>query len=101
MLSRHPSAYCKFHLTETALADILANIFQVIDSGNIALLSMLDLSAAFDTVDIDILISRLNISFGLSGSVLDWFKSYLTDRQQRVKHNRVLSDSVTLRYGVP
>src|ERR1700761_9629452 len=45
--------------------------------------------------------SRLNISFGLSGSVLDWFKSYLIDRQQRAKHNGVLSDSVPLRYGVP
>jgi hypothetical protein len=65
LLSKHQSAYRKFHSTETALADVLANIFQVIDSGDIALLSMLDLSAAFDTVDIDILMSRLNIFFGL------------------------------------
>ena len=72
----------------------------MIDKGNEALLVLLDLSAAFDTVDHDILIRRQN-SFGVSGTALDWVKSYLTGRTQSVKVSGGTSAPRTLAYGVP
>ena len=62
---------------------------------------MLDLSAAFDIIDHDILLSRLCNVYGITGNPLDWFRSYLTGRIQRV----VIEDSVSvdqeLDFGVP
>ena len=57
----------------------------MIDKGDHALLGLLDLSAAFDTVDHDILIERLSRTYGMGGSVaLSWMRSYLCDRSQTV-----------------
>ena len=49
------------------------------DNGKVTALTLLDLSAAFDT-----LLERLYVHFGISGTVLQWFKSYISNRQQRV-----------------
>src|SRR6218665_2574952 len=95
------SAYRAFHSTETVLADILSDILLAIDSGNFSLLSLMDLSAAFDTVDHDILLQRLHLSFGLSSTVLEWMTSYLTDRQQCVRHAGSSSTTTILTCGVP
>ena len=62
---------------------------------------MLDMSAAFDTVDHQILLRRLEISFGISSTVLEWFTSYLTHRRQRVQHSGHTSNTTTLTCGVP
>jgi hypothetical protein len=62
---------------------------------------MFDLSAAFDTVDHSILLRRLEISFGIRGSALEWFSSYLTGRSQQVSVHNVMAMSVFLDYGVP
>ena len=64
-------------------------------------LVLLDLSAAFDTLDHDQLLSRLNKFFGVQGVALDWFRSYLTNRRQSVKVNSNLSKSCPLSFGVP
>ena len=60
----------------------------------------LDLSKAFDTVDHNILLSKLE-HYGRRGIALEWFKNYLRDRQQIVKYNKTLSKSETAKCGVP
>ena len=62
---------------------------------------LLDLSAAFDTVDHSVLLRRLQSSFRMSGAPLNWFKSYLSARSQRVSIPGALSDSLPLNWGVP
>ena len=62
---------------------------------------MLDLSAAFDVIDHNILLNRLDYAFGISGDALSWIQSYLVDRTQRVAINLDHSDDIQLKYGVP
>ena len=64
-------------------------------------MTLLDLSAAFDTIDHTILLRRLGNWFGVSGKALDWFKSYLTGRSQRIKLGNGLSSRSDLSFGVP
>ena len=64
-------------------------------------LVLLDLSAAFDTIDHNILLGYLKSWFGLGGTVLKWFASYLSDRCQSVKIGSTLSELSRLIYGVP
>ena len=71
------------------------------DDGRVTALTLLDLSAAFDTTDHTILLRRLADWFGVSGKALDWFKSYLTDRSQRIKLRNCLSSVSNLSFGVP
>ena len=77
LLNSHQSAYCKHHSTETALLYIHVYLISAMGPQKISCLCLLDLSAAFDTIDHDILITRLSSWFGIHGSVLSWFKSYL------------------------
>ena len=76
------SAYRKNHSTETALLRVLNDILMTLHHRQDVV--MLDLSAAFDTLDHDILISRLRCHFGFSNTVLRWFSSYLSGRTQSV-----------------
>ena len=62
---------------------------------------LLLLLAAFDTIDHSMLIECLSSWFGVGGVVLDWFRSYLSDRYQCIKIGSVLSDAKRLLYGVP
>ena len=71
------------------------------DQGKPAILILMDLFAPFDTVDHNVLFSRLKDMFGLSGRVLEWFRSYLKQRSQRVSVRGILSDVQFLLSGVP
>ena len=71
------------------------------DKGKITALTLLDLSAAFDTIDHQILLQRLEGCFGVTGIALGWFSSYLKNRCQRIKLGDHLSSEVTLQFGVP
>ena len=65
------------------------------------ILLLLDLSAAFDTVDHQTLLHRLSHRFGIVDCALEWFRSYLSNRHQTVKANGGVSSSCELHYSVP
>ena len=71
------------------------------DNGLVSVLVLLDLSAAFDTVDHGLLLHRLEHTVGIKGTALGWFKSYLSDRFQFVHVNDVSSTRTRVCYGVP
>ena len=73
----------------------------VLDQRGVAVLVLLDLSAAFDMVDHDILVGRMSSLLGVDSTALDWFKSYLTGRQQKVKIGEAWSLAKFLMYSVP
>jgi hypothetical protein len=79
------SAYRANHSTETAVLRVMTDILQALDRGDFASLALLDLSAAFDTVDHATLLRRLEVTYGIRGSALKWFASYLGDRVQCVR----------------
>jgi hypothetical protein len=95
------SAYKKYHSTETLLLKIQDDIISSISRGEVTMLVLLDLSAAFDTIDHNILIHRLQSRYGVDGTALEWFKSYVSDRSQLVTINDTLSDMLPLKFGVP
>jgi hypothetical protein len=94
------SAYRPYHSTETALLRVQNDILISMDKQMVTLLVMLDLSAAFDTVDHNILLHRLE-SIGVGGLVLSWFSSYLNNRTQSVFLKGVSSEPINLTCGVP
>ncbi len=95
------SAYKCFHSTETALLRIHNDCNRAIDDEQSVVLILLDLSAAFDTVDHQILLDTLSTHVGIQGKALEWFKSYLSDRSQSVCIEGVYSDQHQLTCGVP
>ena len=92
LLDTLQSAYKKAHSTETALLRVQNDILTSIDQKRGAFLILLDLSAAFDTVDHDLLLSFLENNIGLTGSVLSLFQTYLSGRPQCVSVNGVMSE---------
>ena len=101
MLNSFQSAYKKFHSTETALLKMHNDILMNTDNGNLTALLLLDLSAAFDTIDHTSLFKLLEKNFGITHDALSWFSSYLTDRIQIVKIQNCTSTPVKLNFGVP
>ena len=101
LFEKHQSAYRQHHNTETALIKITNDLLLSADDKKVSVLVLLDLSAAFDTIDHTILLTRLQKTFGLGGTVLNWFKSYLTNRVQCVKINKTFSCDKPLLFGVP
>ena len=91
----------RFHSTKTALLKIHNDIICNMDNGKVTALTLLDLSAAFDTIDHSTLLERLYGDFGISGTVFQWFKSNISNRQQRVHIDGSLSCPQDLRFGVP
>ena len=97
----HQSAYRANHSTETALLKIRNDILLNMNKQKVTLLVLLDLSAAFDTIDSNILKTRLQSSFGITGKSLSWISSYMTDRYQRVCINGEMSQKFRIDHGVP
>ena len=95
------SAYRMFHSTETALLKVKSDILKSMHNKQMVALVLLDLSAAFDTIDHGILFNRLEHRFGVVGNALEWFKSYLCNRSQKVMVSGYTSDQINLNFGVP
>ena len=95
------SAYKQFHSTESALLCVQNDILCSLDRNEATVLVMLDLSAAFDTIDHHTLLCRLEQHFGIIGKPLQWMKSYLNDRYQTVCIGGELSKPVHMTFSVP
>ena len=77
------SAYRRFHSTETATLKVcMSDIYSAVDSEHVVMLGLLDLSAAFDCVDHDVLLRRLRVRFGICGKARDWIATVGTVYQQ-------------------
>ena len=101
LLPRLQSAYRVGHSTETAVLKVLSDILLAIDAGDLSALVLLDLSAAFDTVDHNILIRRLKTTYGVTGMVSQWFQTYLVGRRQYVRTGSSASSPTLIVCGVP
>ena len=86
---------------ETLLVRLLSDIHSAIDSGEVAVLALLDVSAAFDSVDHDILLLRLKNSFGIRGQVLEWLESFIRGSAQSVFVGGIRSQWRAITTGVP
>ena len=97
----YQSAYKKKFSTETLLIRIVNDLLIAADENKATVVMLLDLSAAFDTVDHQKLLNILEREIGISGLALKWFKSYLSGRCQRVRINGTESVEIIIKFGVP
>ena len=95
------SGYKKFHSTETLLIRIVNDLLIASDKDKATVVMLLDLSAAFDTVDHEKLLKILKYDIGVRDTALQWFRSFLIDRSQKVKLGLNESDEIEIKYGVP
>ncbi len=89
------------HSTETALVKVTNDLLMPSDEGLLSVLVLLDLSAAFDTIDHQIFFQRFDNLIGIKGTALKWFKSYLSNRSNFVYVNGDSSIYTKVSYGVP
>ena len=101
LLNRYQSAYRPMHSTETALLKVQNYLLGNLDEGKTTVLVLLDLSAAFDTLDHSGVISLLENWYGISGNALRRFASYLMDLQQMVKVKKCVGEPSQTKYGAP
>ena len=100
IISKQQSGYRSLHSTVTALLEATDSWAFNIDRGYVNAVVFLDLKKAFNTVDHEILLTKMN-RCGIQGKTLDWFKSYLTNHTQQCSVNGCLPDFTTLKCGVP
>ena len=94
-------AFKQNHSTETDILSVLDGLLGSVDERLGSLVALLNLSAAFDTLDHSVLLKWLLITHGVRGAVLDWFVSYLSGHFQSDILDGVASTSCPLVYGVP
>ena len=99
--SKYQHGYKKFHGTETISLKLVNDILIGFESNSATIVLLIDLSAAFDTVDITKLLNILEKDIGIGGIALQWLKSFLVGRSQRVKIDNSLSEALQVLFGVP
>ena len=95
------SAYRPQHSTESALIKVKNDVMFSLNSNKVVFVVLLDLSAAFDTIDHNILISRLSKRIGVKGAALNWFQSYIKGWSTQVDIAGELSDPILTQFGLP
>ena len=100
LISRHQSGFRPLHSTITTVLEATDSWAYNNDQGNVNAVVFLDLKKAFDTIDHDILLSKL-MKYGVHGTSYDWFRSYLDCRKQRCFINGSLSGDHFLTCGIP
>ena len=100
LLYDYQFGFRKHHGTSLALIEVIDTIYNHLDNKEKTVGIYLDLQKAFDTVNHDILIQKLS-KYGIRGTLLQWFKSYLTNRKQFITIDSVKSDIQYITCGVP
>ena len=100
VLYKYQFGFRKNHSTNLALLEVTEQLYANLNVDNYGLGIYLDFQKAFDTVDHEILLHKLN-HYGIRGNILDWFKSYLSNRKQFTFINGVYSTASHINYGVP
>ena len=101
MFNKFQSGFRRVHGIETALVRVMNDVYKARDSGYCVAIALLDISAAFDTLDHFLLLEIMSNHLGIGGMVLEWFRNYLSNRQQHVKINNSKSDPLIIKHGVP
>ena len=101
MFSSFQSGYRKNHSCETAVTKIHNDILMMIDKKENVVLLLLDLSAAFDTINHRLLLNKLQRMYGINDVAISWFSSYLSNRSFKVTVNQKTSGECLLEIGVP
>ena len=101
LLPANQSVFRPGHATETAVLRVLSGILLTVDRGDVAALILLDLSAAFDTIDYEILLQHLQTTYGICDVTHRWFRSYLLGRSQYVRIWTSCSSVIDLICSVP
>ena len=88
------------HSTVNAVTHFMSDIIRATENDKCSIAVLLDLSKAFDTIDHNILLKKLEF-YGIRGVALEWFRSYLNDRTQYVSYKNVNSNHINISCGVP
>ena len=94
-------AYKQHHNTEAMMLGLTDEVLRGFDENQATVIVFLDLSAAFDTIDIDKVLDIMDEEIGIGGVVLKWFRSFLEDRTQKVKIDNQYSESLNVPCGAP
>jgi retron-type reverse transcriptase len=100
LLTKHQSGNRKLHSTETLNIAVTDILLEAIDKKQLSIIIFLDLSKAFDSVQHDILLKKI-LDLGVTSEVLNWFKSYLSNRSQYVCIGTATSTCAALEHGIP
>ena len=101
LFPKFQSGFRRYHSTETAVLGVLSDIYSALDQDLVSPLALLDVSAAFDTVDHGILFERHSTSYGFSGIAYAWLESYITGREHIIHVGNRHSPPSKVFYGVP
>ena len=100
LLHREQSGFRKSHSCHTALIKLTDTLYKELDNGNLTGIVFIDFKKAFDLVDHDILLKKLQI-YNFDKYTTKWFKSYLTARSQKVQFQTNISNAYEIKSGVP